>query len=524
MHDKDRQYYQYALLNVAIFQADFGCYKEAIDAMLETVLTARETKDNACLNFALNWLFQFGRTHPRFIAKLESDNLVGSDKGSLAYLRIKSGDYGMWTIALSALLSEAKLGLAGGDDIAASLAFMARASRLIVRRRLDGMMGPHTQVTLAFWDRFGLGSLLSASCDVFLRAHANRIAFDDELKITCRLAAQLASRGDYDGAMAQLDAIDGNGAMARLDAIDGNGNDAAAAAAAEGSDATASDGLRGWRPRQYLDKFRGLLRLRRAMHHGDHAVAEALLHQLLQDQTDPIEPEIVAVAAFLQVECLARRGHLQEAFSKLSELTAQHGESESSGGGEVATRVRLMLLKAHLYDRAGRPRRGLTLALRAASAAWRARLLSLLWTAVGAVANVLHSMGEFAAAEDLTDAVLPRAMETDACYAVGTLLSTQASAQIGLAGREHAAAAAAAHDEDGATEKEERELKKVELMTRACETLESAYAQFAAVEDVEMMCEMRAKQATIMRGLGDEEACEAFAAKYLELKEMTWVS
>ena len=73
MQNRDRLFYQYALMNLAVLQADFGCLDEAVAAMLETVSTARENKDLACLNFALNWLYHFGKAHPN----IRRDDLTG---------------------------------------------------------------------------------------------------------------------------------------------------------------------------------------------------------------------------------------------------------------------------------------------------------------------------------------------------------------------------------------------------------------------------------------------------------------
>ena len=53
MHNRDRTFYQYALLNLAILHADFGCYSEAIAAMRETISAARENNDMTCLNYSL---------------------------------------------------------------------------------------------------------------------------------------------------------------------------------------------------------------------------------------------------------------------------------------------------------------------------------------------------------------------------------------------------------------------------------------------------------------------------------------
>lgn len=63
MQSGARGLYQYALLNLAILNADFGCFSEAITAMQEAIVTARENHDMPCLNYSLSWLNQFGRTH-----------------------------------------------------------------------------------------------------------------------------------------------------------------------------------------------------------------------------------------------------------------------------------------------------------------------------------------------------------------------------------------------------------------------------------------------------------------------------
>ena len=136
MSNRDRYFYQYALMNLAVLQADFGCYKEAVAAMLETVSTARENRDMTCLNFALNWLYHFGRAHPELVRHLEANSMLGSNKESLAFLRVKAKESGMWTLWSSVLMSEAKLSLLNGDSIATSMEHMVRSSQIIVERNI----------------------------------------------------------------------------------------------------------------------------------------------------------------------------------------------------------------------------------------------------------------------------------------------------------------------------------------------------------------------------------------------------
>lgn len=111
MHNRDRTFYQYALLNLAILQADFGCHGEAIAAMQETISSARENKDVACLNFSLSWLYHLTKTHPEATSEVGKGGMLGTEREGLAFLKAKAKDSGMWSLLSTSLLSEAKLGL-----------------------------------------------------------------------------------------------------------------------------------------------------------------------------------------------------------------------------------------------------------------------------------------------------------------------------------------------------------------------------------------------------------------------------
>ena len=111
MHNKDRSQYQYALLNVAILQSDFGCHSEAVAAMDEAIATARENKDTSCLNFCLSWLHHFRTLHGRELKSAAGESLPGSDDESLAFLKNKSRESRMWNVVSTTLLNEARLSL-----------------------------------------------------------------------------------------------------------------------------------------------------------------------------------------------------------------------------------------------------------------------------------------------------------------------------------------------------------------------------------------------------------------------------
>ncbi|OLN86126.1 Anaphase-promoting complex subunit 5 [Colletotrichum chlorophyti] len=467
MQNRDRLFYQYALMNLAVLQADFGCYREAVAAMLETVSTARENRDMTCLNFALSWLFHFGRAHPDLVRDLEADSLLGTARESLSYLRVKAKETGMWTLWASVLLSEAKLGLANGESVATSVELMVRSSHLIVERNMKNMFGAQLSILIALWDRLGLSQLSTVDCEIFLRCHARHSIFDDELKITSRLASQLAAKGKFDEALQKMESLDENA-------------------------------LRSWKPSQYWFKYRGIIKLKRDLHHNNLDGAEQLLSQLLQSKKDDLEPDMAFVVDFLHIDCLIRRGNLQEAFNKVEDMLAALRDDKR----DIALRVRLMLIKVHLYDKCGRPQRGFTIAMRAASMAWRARMVSCLWQAIGAVANILTSLGEFEASVQLLTAVLPRSLECDSAALSGQLYSYLADANMGLAGKMAPQSA-----------------KRREYLTRATGAIQKAFDHYSSVEDITRQCEMMAKKATIMKVAGDKVLAADYAAAYVALRK-----
>ncbi|KAL9006144.1 MAG: hypothetical protein Q9188_001113 [Gyalolechia gomerana] len=108
MQSGARGLYQYALLNLAILHADFGCFSEAITAMQETIATARENHDMPCLNYSLSWLHQFGRKHPEEMTGIQKRGVLGSEKEALSFLKAKAKETNMWPLLSKTLLSEAK--------------------------------------------------------------------------------------------------------------------------------------------------------------------------------------------------------------------------------------------------------------------------------------------------------------------------------------------------------------------------------------------------------------------------------
>ena len=168
---------------------------------------------------------------------------------------------------------------------------------------------------------------------------------------------------------------------------------------------------------------------------------------------------------------------------------------------DVFQRAKLMILKARIYDKAGIPQKGFSVALRAASLAHKARILPALWEAVGAVSRVLISLREFDAAAKLMESIMPQVLECEDCNLSAQSFSHLADAQMGLAGDTKA-----------------ESLQRKERLTKALEYIDRSFDDYSRIEDVKGQCEMMAKKATIMHLNGDPVLANDCAAKYLDIK------
>ena len=467
MQNRDRLFYQYALMNLAVLQADFGCFDEAVAAMLETVSTARENKDMACLNFALNWLYHFGKAHPKVIRETESTNLIGIEREGLAYLRTKAKDTGMWTLWSSTLLSEAKLGMSNGESVAAAFENILKSSYLIVEKNMKPMMGPQMAMSSHLWARLGVVHLGQEYGEIFLSCHARYALFDDTLRFTCRIAHLLTEKGRYDEAMEKLQSLDQNS-------------------------------LRSWKPNQYWLKYRGILRLKRDLHRNNLDGADELLSQLLQYDGANTDPDLNFEINVLHIDYLIRRTEFSAALAKIEKLAAGMKED----GDDIQLRVKLLTMKSLLHDKCGRPQKGFSVAVRAASIAWRARLIPGLWAAMGAIANILTSLSEFHASSQILISIIPRALECENCSLNAQLYSFLVDAYMGIAGQA-----------------KEGSLKRTESLTKCLGFADRSFSEYSVLEDIKGQCEMMAKKATIMKILGDPVQANDYASAFLDLKK-----
>lgn len=200
----------------------------------------------------------------------------------------------------------------------------------------------------------------------------------------------------------------------------------------------------------------------------------------------------------LEIDLRLRRCDYSAAMDLLENLATRMDNCET----DVLQRVKIMILKARIYDNAGIAQKGFSVALRAASLAHKAQVLPALWEAIGAISRVLISMREFEAAVRLMESIMPQVLECEDCNLAAQSFSHLADALMGLAGDANA-----------------ESLQRKERLTKALEHIDRSFDEFSRIEDVRGQCQMMAKRATIMHLNGDPVLANDCAAKYLDIKK-----
>ncbi|GIJ87257.1 anaphase-promoting complex subunit 5 [Aspergillus pseudoviridinutans] len=468
MHSRDRSSYQYALLNLAILQADFGCYGEAVSAMQEAVSIARESHDTNCLNFCMSWLYHFGKAFPEQMKDVQNTGMLGNEKEGLAFLKAKAKETEMWSLLSTTLLSEAKLELQNGESLASSMENIVRASHLNVTKNLVTSMGPQLLLQTALYARIGVTHLSWLSSEIFRECYANKSPFEDYLKSIFRSCQLLAQQGRY----ADISAL---------------------------TKQVTPEKLRSLRANQQWTFFSGILQLRRHVCRDDKVAADYLLSQLQAIQLPDNDASLLL--SFLSIEHKIRQGD----YGRALEIVEQTAQSMHQDNFDIHSQVKLLCFKARIFEKTGHPQRGFSLAMRAASIAHRSRLFPGLWEAICVLGGVLLSLREFEAVNEMVESIMPQVLETDDCDLAARAYSLLVDANMGMAGKVWS------QGQDTPAKKEH--------MNRALGYLDCAYDQYEEIEDIKGQCEMMAKKATVMHLTGDLVLANDYAAKYLDLEK-----
>lgn len=466
MQTRDKIHYQYALLHMAILQADFGCFSEAIAAINETIATARENQDMSCLNFSLSWLNHMSKAYPKQMKGAGYMGMLGSERDGLTFLKAKAKESKMYSLLSSTLLNEAKLGLSNGESVPRTFEHIFQASHLNVRENILSNYGGQMLMQSTVFSRLGITHLSTAYCELLLHCYNSNSPIEENIRAICRLAFTTAQSGRYDEALSMLESIQ-------------------------------PEVHRTLKFHQYIVSYTGLIKLKRALRRGNFLACTHLFSQLKSSAA--IDPEISFLLSHSRIAYLTLSGNFSEAFNLIEDIGAELKDESA----DIYQRISMLIAKATLFAKVGKPEKGFSIAVRAASTAYRARLMPTLWEAIGAVANILNTVGESKAAGRLLDAVIPQALESNDTALYAQLYSFQADAYMGMAGQE---------DDNTSTCVRQRAAK----VSKAEIYIDRARECYSHIEDINGECEMLAKKALIARLRGDEKLAEDWAENYLK--------
>jgi len=483
MQSRDRTFYQYALLNLAILQADFGCHAEAISAMQEAIATARENRDTICLNYCMSWLYHFGRAFPAQMQSIRETGILGNETEGLNFLKSRAKEAEMWTLLSTSLLSEAKINLQHGESLAMCFENIVKASHVNVVKNVPNCTGPALLMKSTLFSRIGQTHQAYSCGERFLLCHSKNAPLEDVLKCTIRQAALLAQMGRASEAQANMANI----------------------------------------PRQILKVLKYqiyhtthtlILRARHLLHRNALDAADQITTQLVSQQPHP-DTDTSTQVSLLEIDLLIRRRELMTALDRLNQL-ADRMPLENN---DVSLKCRLLTLKASLFAKSDKALQGFSLAMRAVDLAHSARVLPDLWSATLALAHILLESYEFAAARDLVAAILPQALECLDCELVARCYLVLADSYVGLAGLEVSASSEDKKGKDAENGRNKQTQKQKQLMSSAADVLEKAGEQFRWIQDLDGQLEVLAKMGRIGMWRGDVAVANEMGEKYVSLKK-----
>ena len=202
--------------------------------------------------------------------------------------------------------------------------------------------------------------------------------------------------------------------------------------------------------------------------------------------------------ALLEIDLKMRRRDFSSAMAMVEKLAHRLSEEEA----DIYCRIKIMTLKADLYNKAGIPQKGFSVALRAASLALKSKILPSLWEAVNAICAICNSLSEYGPSIRLLESIGPQVLECEDCDLAAQTFSLLADSHVGLAGQEKAGT-----------------IHRKEQLTKGLENLGRAFDEYSRNDDVRGQCQMMAKTATIMHLNGDPVLANDYASKYLAIKE-----
>lgn len=208
MSSKQKYYYHYALLALATLHSSFGCEMEAIRAINEAIMVAREARDTNCLNYLLAWLFDFLNERPH----LENEGDMNRDQ-ILEFLELKSKQRHNSTLHCISYMNKAQMGLLKGQPMAEVHKNLISASHLALHSSISAPQMNNLihvcRLIAQMWLLIGgFDSLFDIYIEIALEFSDRFNDWNEKVEINLLKARRIYESGDYLKAINILNADD----------------------------------------------------------------------------------------------------------------------------------------------------------------------------------------------------------------------------------------------------------------------------------------------------------------------------
>lgn len=186
--------HQYALLNLALLQADFGCYKEALWAIYETIDAARDHEDDVCLNFALSWLADVAASQPQLLK--HDSMMIGEESRDYIIRNAKANDLPELE-SLAHLTKHRNLSGREAYDL------LARSEKITLDSNHD-ITATQFQAKANWWRQLDVEELYHLYLSLGLSFCDMNAVHEDVARLRCTIADALTELGEVDQAERML--------------------------------------------------------------------------------------------------------------------------------------------------------------------------------------------------------------------------------------------------------------------------------------------------------------------------------
>lgn len=347
MSNKQQLFYHYALLSLATLYSSFGADQEALRAVDEAILVARENKDLECLNYLLTWLFDFMKSRPELSSKLS--NQTGREQ-VLQFLKLKTKENKNSVLQSMSYQYESIKQMIEGFPLRKVHNNVTRAFYILLN--LDSSVNNKLsfaracQLAVTVWTRVGIPAMAKLYIETALESAGSEISIFDEVELAMRNATILYRSGDADAAFKLM----------------GSYRESVTDEAAL---------MKAWQTRYML------FEADYAMKRGLYNECSVLLPKLEAQSLEVHEYELSCEIKLFKAHYLERVGNAAEAIEVVSDVLSRMQQSEGYYNNYWA--LEFQLLYVHIMaEHSSSPERALSLLLRSMETARKSSLLLLI--------------------------------------------------------------------------------------------------------------------------------------------------